>query len=198
MDEKLKYIPDKELVDMFFNGDNSAFEVILLRHKNRVFTYIYNLVKESNLADDIFQDTFIKVIDTIKSGKYNDEGKFLSWVLRIAHNKVIDHYRFLAADRTINNEDSGVDLFSKLDLCDDAHQEYWEYETTLRKVEHFITLLPVDQQRVVLLRYFRELSYKEIADIEDISINTALGRMRYALLNMRKMMSKPGAFVPGV
>lgn len=178
---------DEQLVQRFFEGDNSAFETLLLRHKDRVYTYIYNIVREPNLADDIFQETFIKVIDTVKTGRYNSEGKFVGWVLRIAHNKVIDHFRRISSDKTVDNNGE-QDIFNRIELCDNSHNEAIEREMRLRQVEHTITLLPNDQQRIVMMRYYRDLSFKEIAEIEDISINTALGRMRYALINMRKMI----------
>ncbi|MGM9806340.1 MAG: RNA polymerase sigma factor [Candidatus Aphodosoma sp.] len=180
---------DEQLVKSFCHGDNAAFETLLLRHKDRVYTYIYNLTHNAPLADDIFQETFIKAIDTIKSGNYSSEGKFLAWVLRIAHNNVIDHYRRAASDKTISNSDDTPDVFNRMELCDTSHHEAVERENSLRQVEHLITLLPDEQQRIVLMRYYRDLSFKEIADIESISINTALGRMRYALINMRKMIT---------
>lgn len=187
MNTKANYT-DEQLVVLYSEGDNHAFETLLLRHKNKIYTYIFNIVREPNLADDIFQETFIKVIDTIKSGRYSSEGKFIGWVIRIAHNKVIDHFRLIANDKTITN-DSDSDIFNNIDLCDNSHAEAMEREQRLRSVEHAITLLPIDQQRIVNMRYYKQLSFKQIADIEDISINTALGRMRYAIINMRKMFS---------
>lgn len=180
---------DEQLVDNFYRGDNSAFEALLMRHKNRVYSYIYNTVREAHLADDIFQETFIKAIDTIKSGRYSSEGKFLAWILRIAHNNVIDHYRRITSDRSVSNDDGERhDLFNRAELCDNSHIESIERERSLREVERLITELPDEQQRVVMMRFYRDLSFKEIAEIEDISINTALGRMRYAIINMRKMI----------
>ena len=179
---------DEQLIRLFFGGDNSAFEVLLMRHKDKVYTYIYNIVRESTLADDIFQDTFIKVIDTIKSGHYNSEGKFLGWTIRIAHNKVIDHFRRIAADKTLNSDDE-QDIFNKVELCDNSHIEAVEMELKMTEVEQMITRLPDNQQRIVMMRYYHDMSFREIADLEDISINTALGRMRYAILNMRKMIT---------
>lgn len=184
-------LSDEVLVNLFCNSDNSAFETLLMRYKDRVFTYIYNIVRESNIADDIFQETFIKVITTIKSGRYVSEGKFLGWLLRIAHNAVIDHYRKLASDKMVNNDDfEERDLLNNMTLCDTSSQDSSDREERLRDVEHIVSLLPVEQQRVVKMRYYKDMSFKEIADAEQISINTALGRMRYALINLRKYAAK--------
>lgn len=192
--EKIKsYVDmsDELLVNMFYNDDSRAFETLLLRHKDRIFTYIYNIVRESSTADDIFQETFIKVITTVKSGRYVNEGKFLGWLIRIAHNAVIDHYRKLAASKTISNDDfQERDLLNNAALCDTSAQDYTDKEECLKDVEHIISLLPKEQQRVVNMRYYKNMSFKEIADIEHISINTALGRMRYALINLRKQAEK--------
>jgi RNA polymerase sigma-70 factor (ECF subfamily) len=185
-------LTDEDLVRSFSEGDNGAFEILLMRHKDRVYTYIFNIVREHSIADDIFQDTFIKVITTIKQGRYYDAGnKFVGWVMRIAHNQTIDYYRRLASDKEISNDacESG-NLFNEASLCDYSAQDAIEKEETLRDIEMLISMLPDDQQRIVMMRYYQDLSFKEIADIEHISINTALGRMRYALINMRKTAQK--------
>ena len=186
--EVIKFVPsDEELVRKFAMGDNGAFELLLMRHKDRVYSYIFNIVHEHNVADDIFQDTFIKVITTIKQGRYYDAGnKFVGWLIRIAHNLTIDYYRRLASDKTILNDDYDVDLFNEVGLFDMSAQDVIEKEEILKDVEKLIDILPEDQRRIVMMRYYQDLSFKEIADLENISINTALGRMRYALLNMRK------------
>lgn len=182
---------DELLVSQFSKGDNSAFETLLLRHKQRIFSYIYNIVKEENIADDIFQETFIKVITTIKSGRYNSEGKFINWVTRIAHNLTIDYYRRLASEKTVSNDDyENYDILNSASLCDTSQQDYAEWEDLLTDVENLITLLPEEQRKIVTMRFYKKLSFKEISDIENISINTALGRMRYALLNMRRYAKK--------
>lgn len=182
---------DELLVSQFSQGDNSAFETLLLRHKQRIFSYIYNIVKEENIADDIFQETFIKVITTIKSGRYNSEGKFINWVTRIAHNLTIDYYRRLASEKTVSNDDyENYDILNSASLCDTSQQDYAEWEDLLTDVENLITLLPEEQRKIVTMRFYKKLSFKEISDIENISINTALGRMRYALLNMRRYAKK--------
>ena len=183
---------DEELVNRFAKGDNGAFETLLMRHKDKVYTYIFNIVREHSIADDIFQDTFIKVITTLKQGRYYDAGnKFAGWLMRIAHNQTIDYYRRLASDKEISNDgyETG-DLFNEVSLCDYSMQDTIEKEEALRDIETLISMLPDDQQRIVMMRYYQDLSFKEIADLEHISINTALGRMRYALINMRKNAQK--------
>ena len=182
---------DEELVISFVNGDNGAFESLLMRHKDKVYTYIFNIVREHSIADDIFQDTFIKVITTIKQGRYYDAGnKFVGWLMRIAHNQTINYYRRLALDKEISNDGYEVDLFNEVSLYDYSVQDMIEREEALRDIEMLISMLPDDQQRIVMMRYYQDLSFKEIADLEHISINTALGRMRYALINMRKNAQK--------
>lgn len=183
---------DEELVISFVNGDNGAFESLLMRHKDKVYTYIFNIVREHSIADDIFQDTFIKVITTLKQGRYYDAGnKFVGWLMRIAHNQTIDYYRRLASDKEISNDSYETgDLFNEVSLCDYSMQDTIEKEEALHDIETLISMLPDDQQRIVMMRYYQDLSFKEIADLEHISINTALGRMRYALINMRKNAQK--------
>lgn len=183
---------DEELVNRFAKGDNGAFETLLMRHKDKVYTYIFNIVREHSIADDIFQDTFIKVITTLKQGRYYDAGnKFVGWLMRIAHNQTIDYYRRLASDKEISNDSYEIgDLFNEVSLCDYSMQDTIEKEEALHDIETLISMLPDDQQRIVMMRYYQDLSFKEIADLEHISINTALGRMRYALINMRKNAQK--------
>ena len=183
---------DEELVDRFAEGDNVAFETLLMRHKDRVYTYIFNIVREHSIADDIFQDTFIKVITAIKQGRYSDVGnRFVGWLIRVAHNQTLDYYRQLASEKVISNDNyEDVDLLNRVELCDMSAQDSIEKEETFSALEHLIMLLPDDQRRVVMMRYYQDLSFKEIADLEDISVNTALGRMRYALINMRKYVEK--------
>ena len=185
-------LTDEDLVRSFAEGDNGAFEILLMRHKDRVYTYIFNIVHEHSIADDIFQDTFIKVITTLKQGRYYDAGnKFVGWLMRIAHNQTIDYYRRLASDKEISNDSYETgDLFNEVSLCDYSMQDTIEKEEALRDIETLISMLPDDQQRIVMMRYYQDLSFKEIADLEHISINTALGRMRYALINMRKNAQK--------
>ena len=185
-------LTDEDLVRSFAEGDNGAFEILLMRHKDRVYTYILNIVHEHSIADDIFQDTFVKVITTIKQGRYYDAGnRFVGWLVRIAHNQTIDYYRRLASEKIISNDGCEErDLFNEIKLFDDSAQDAIEKEETLRDIEMLISMLPNDQRRIVMMRYYQDLSFKEIADLENISINTALGRMRYALINMRKNAQK--------
>lgn len=185
-------LTDEYLVRKFAKGDNGAFETLLMRHKDRVYTYIFNIVHEHSIADDIFQDTFIKVITTIKQGRYYDAGnKFVGWLVRIAHNQTIDYYRQLASDKEISNDECEVgNLFDEVSFYDYSIQDVIEKEEALHDIETLISMLPDDQQRIVMMRYYQDLSFKEIADLEGISINTALGRMRYALINMRKNAQK--------
>ena len=177
---------DQVLVQNFLNGDSIAFEKLLLRHKNRVYAFIISKVKNSDLADDIFQDTFIKVINSLNKGKYNEEGKFLPWMMRIAHNLVIDYFRKSAKMRMVR-ANSDFDIF---DILDDGSKNQEEIminnqvnSDLLKLIEH----LPPDQMEVLKLRYFKDMSFKKISDITGVSINTALGRMRYALINLRKL-----------
>ena len=183
---------DEDLVRSFAEGDNGAFEILLMRHKDRVYTYIFNIVHEHSIADDIFQDTFVKVITTIKQGRYYDAGnRFVGWLVRIAHNQTIDYYRQLASDKEISNDECEVgNLFDEVSFYDYSIQDVIEKEEALHDIETLISMLPDDQQRIVMMRYYQDLSFKEIADLEGISINTALGRMRYALINMRKNAQK--------
>lgn len=178
---------DQELVKLYLNGNETVLEELLKRHKSKIYTSIYLLVKDQYLAEDIFQDAFIKVINTLRSGRYNEEGKFLPWVMRIAHNLVIDYFRREKRAPVITSAD-GTDVFNLLQF----HEENAE-DKILREQTHFdlramIHLLPDDQKEVLIMRHYADLSFKEIADLTDVSINTALGRMRYALNNLRKMM----------
>ncbi len=181
---------DYELVQEFVNGSESAIEILIKRHKNRVFTYVMLMVKNEQLAEDIFQDTFIKVIHSLKAGKYKDNGRFLSWVIRIAHNLVIDHFRKEKQMNTISNDDTVVDLFNNRKLADKNIEDHIIYDQVCVDIRTLIERLPEDQKEVILLRHYGDLSFKEIADQTGVSINTALGRMRYALINLRKLIEK--------
>ena len=184
-----KIVTDYELIQRFIKGEQSCFDQIIHRHKNKVFAYISLYIRDQALAEDIFQDTFLKVIQSVKTGRYQDNGKFLSWVMRIAHNLIIDHFRRLKQMNTMSNDDYESDLFNTKSLSD-ANVEDIIVKTQIRKdVRKLISQLPDDQREVVILRHYAGLSFKEIADVTDVSINTALGRMRYALINIRKMMT---------
>ncbi len=178
---------DNALVQLYIDGREAALEELVHRYKSKIYTSLYLLVKDSYLAEDLFQDTFIKVIRTLKSGRYNDEGKFLPWVLRIAHNLVIDYYRKEKRTPVIINSD-GFDIFEVLQFYDESAEERLIREQTYRDLRKLIQLLPDDQKEVLIMRHYGDMSFKEIADVTQVSINTALGRMRYALNNLRKMM----------
>jgi len=183
-------LSDNELVKKFVEGDRNSIEILISRHKNRVFSYILLIVKNQELAEDIFQDTFIKVIRSLKRGKYIENGKFVSWVLRIAHNLVIDHFRKLKLNGTISNDASDVDIFNSQKFSEDNIEDQLVYDQILTEVKGLIKELPEDQQQVIYMRHYLGLSFKEIADQTGVSINTALGRMRYALINLRKLVEK--------
>lgn len=181
-------ITDYELIERFIKGDESCFDQIIRRHKNKVFAYISLYIRDQALAEDLFQDTFMKVIQSVRSGKYQDNGKFVSWVMRIAHNLVIDHFRRLKQINTVSNDDYESDLFNSRKLAEATVEDDMIRKQILKDVRKMISCLPDDQREVVILRHYSGLSFREIAEITDVSINTALGRMRYALINMRKMM----------
>lgn len=184
----IKSMTDEELIRQFANGNNQAFDVLLSRHKGRVFTYILMVVRNRDLAEDIFQESFMKVIMTVKQGRYTESGKFYAFVTRIAHNLIIDHYRRERNENTVSNEEFGeVDLFNNVKLCDDTVEDVLVRSQVLDDVTKLMRHLPENQQEVVKLRFFEDYSFKEIADMTGVSINTALGRMRYAVLNMRRM-----------
>jgi len=186
--DMIKSMTDEQLICQFANGNNQAFDVLLNRHKSRVFTYILLIVRNRDLADDIFQEAFMKVIMTIKQGRYTEAGKFYAFVTRIAHNLIIDHYRRERNENTVSNEEFGeVDLFNNLKLCDDNVEDTLVRNQVFDDVNKLMRHLPENQQEVVRLRYYEDYSFKEIADMTGVSINTALGRMRYAVLNMRRM-----------
>ena len=183
-------VTDQELVNRFTRGDSSAIEILIKRHKNRVFTYIVLIVKNQQLAEDIFQDTFIKVIRSLREGKYKDNGKFVSWVIRIAHNLTIDHFRKEKQINTFSNEDYETDIFNSKKLSDGTIEDMLVENQIVKEVRLLIEELPEDQKQVILLRHYGGLSFKEIAEQTEVSINTALGRMRYALINLRKLIEQ--------
>ena len=178
------------MVQAYIKGDHSAIEVLINRHRNKVYTYILLTIKNQQLAEDLFQETFIKVIQSLRGGKYKDNGKFLSWVIRIAHNLIIDHFRKEKQMNSISNDDSEVDLFNSKKLSDSNIEELIINSQIKSEIRILINELPDDQREVVLLRHYGGLSFKEIADQTDVSINTALGRMRYALINLRKLIQE--------
>ncbi len=185
------YIPtDNELVNEFVSGSQKAIEVLIRRHHKRVYGYILLLVKNQTIAEDIFQDTFMRVIKSLKEGRYTDNGRFVSWVMRISHNLIIDHFRRERQNNTLSNDSCPMDIFNSSKFSDKNIEDSLVYDQVMSEVRDLVDLLPDDQKEVVLLRHYAGLSFKEIAEQTNVSINTALGRMRYALINMRKMISE--------
>lgn len=183
-------ISDYELIQKFIKGEQSCFEQLIHRHKNKVFAYISLYIRDQALAEDLFQDTFMKVIQSVRSGKYQDNGKFISWVMRIAHNLIIDHFRRIKQMNTVSNDNYESDLFNSKKFADSTVEDDMIKRQIQKDVRKMISQLPDDQREVVILRHYAGLSFKEIADLTEVSINTALGRMRYALINMRKIMAE--------
>ena len=180
---------DQELVKLYISGKDLAFEQLMAKHKEKVYTKIYLMVKNRDVAEDIFQDTFIKVINTLRKGKYNEEGKFLPWVLRIAHNLTIDHFR-KDKKMPLVRSDEKYDVFSSIKQSDLNVEDQIVQDQILGNVKKLIKELPQEQKEVVLMRIYYKMSFKEISESLNISINTALGRMRYALINLRKIVDE--------
>jgi RNA polymerase sigma factor (sigma-70 family) len=180
-------ITDQNLVKQYVQGNEACLEMLINRHKNRIFTTIILIVKDSYIAEDLFQETFIKIINNLKKGKYNEEGKFLPWAMRIAHNMAIDYFRKMKRMRTITDS-SGDDVFRTIKIAVENREEQIIRTEKEDMVRLAINRLPEEQRQVLILRHYGNLSFKEIAAMTDVSINTALGRMRYALTNMRKIM----------
>jgi RNA polymerase sigma-70 factor (ECF subfamily) len=179
---------DSELVSLYIAGNEKAFETLVLRHKNRVFTSIMLIVKDSDVAEDLLQDSFIKAVHTMKSGRYNEEGKFSSWISRIAHNLAIDHFRKEKRNPTIQLEDNNK-AFNSLTYAEDSAEALQIREETFGRLKAMIETLPENQREVLIMRHYADMSFQEIADATGVSINTALGRMRYALINLRKKLA---------
>ena len=182
-------LSDQELVKKYLNGDNTSFEILLTRHKSRIFAFIMSKIKNRDLSEDIFQDTFIKVINSLQKGKYNEEGKFLPWMMRIAHNLVIDHFRKETKMRKVRPT-AKFDIFDVLDDGNKNQEDVMMQTQVHADLNVLIEQLPKDQKEVLKMRYFEDLSFKQISDLTGTSINTALGRMRYALINLRKLAEK--------
>ena len=180
-------LTDDVLVAHYMEGNNKAFDELLARYQGKLFNYIYFIVRNQEIAEDIFQETFVKAITTIQQGRYTASGKFGAWLTRIAHNMIIDGFRQERSENTISNDETEVDLLNDMDLCDDNIETQIINEQTLADVRRLVDALPDNQREVVYMRFYQDLSFKEIADITGVSINTALGRMRYALLNMRRI-----------
>jgi RNA polymerase sigma-70 factor (ECF subfamily) len=183
-------LSDEELVKSFVSGNQKCFDVLLERHKQKVFSYIFLMVRKQELAEDIFQDAFLKVHHTIMEGRYAESGRFASWVMRISHNLIIDHFRRQKHFPMVYNDDYPKDLFNHPKYSDSNIEEQMVFEEVLKDVSQLVELLPDNQKEVVKMRHYLGLSFKEIADETNVSINTALGRMRYALINLRRMMEE--------
>ena len=182
-------ISDQELIGKYLAGHESALEKLIRRHKNRVYAYILMVVKDKELAEDLFQDTFIKVINTFRSRQYKEEGKFIQWVMRIAHNLIIDYFRKSKRIPIVENNDD-YDIFDKVRIPVESVEEQIITEQIHRDVKKLIDYLPKEQKDVLVMRHYGDMSFKDIAEVTNVSINTALGRMRYALINLRKLVKE--------
>lgn len=188
--ENLTGLSDDKLVKAYMDGNNEAFDTLLKRHQSRVFNFIIKVVKDEDAANDIFQDTFIKALLTIKQGRYTETGKFGGWLSRIAHNLIIDYYRQEKSENLQSTDLNNSDILNRKELCGGTIEDQIVEEQTRDDVKSLIDRLPEFQKEVLKMRYYQGLSFKEIAEITDVSINTALGRMRYALINLRRMASE--------
>ncbi len=184
----VQVLSDQVLLNHYLSGDRTAISQLIERHSRRVRDYINLMVKDRDLAEDLFQETFIKVVRVIDEGRYVDNGKFLSWVLRIAHNQVIDHFRMQRQNKSVNESDSGYDILGSLRFTEGSVEDALVSEQIESDIRRLVKLLPDEQREVVMMRYFAGLSFKDIAEQTNVSINTALGRMRYALINLRKII----------
>jgi len=182
-------LTDQQLIHLFKDGQNEALETLLLRHKDKLYTSIFLLVKDKYLAEDLFQEVFIRVIDTLRSNRYTEEGKFLPWAMRIAHNLCVDHFRRVKRTPTIKTSDNH-DIFEVLNFNEDNAEQKIMKNQSYERIRKMLDLLPEEQREVIVLRHYADLSFKEIASLTNCSINTALGRMRYGLINLRKMMTE--------
>jgi RNA polymerase sigma-70 factor (ECF subfamily) len=195
----LSKLEDKELVSIYINGQEKAFEVLLNRHKNKIYNYILMKIRDQALSQDIFQETFIKIINTLKKGNYNEEGKFLPWAMRIAHNLMIDHFRKTNKVRMISESSSRSEdftIFDLLEVQDNNVEDDMMYNELVSQMVELIDHLPDSQRDILNMRIFKGMSFKDIAKKEQVSINTALGRMRYALINIRKLIEKYNLVTP--
>jgi RNA polymerase sigma-70 factor (ECF subfamily) len=182
-------VADNELIVSYLNGNENSLQQLILRHQRKIFTSIVVLVKDKELAEDIFQETFIKIINTLRSGNYQEEGKFIHWAVRIAHNLVIDYFRKNNRMPMLRDSDD-YSVVNNLKLTDDNIEDRMVREQLHKEIRLLVEELPFDQREVVIMRHFADMSFKEIAETTDVSINTALGRMRYALINLRRLIKK--------
>ncbi len=193
--KKLRNLSDEELVKLFVEGKTECIEVLIERHKSKVFSYIVMCVKQYEIAEDIFQDTFLKVVQSLKAGRYQENGKFSSWVMRISHNLIIDHFRRLKNMSCISKDECDYDLFNQAKFSEASVESKMVYEQLLSDIGKLVKHLPDNQREIIEMRHFKGLSFKEIAEETNVSINTALGRMRYAILNLRKMADENNLIV---
>lgn len=193
----MKNLSDDRLVHLYEQGKNEAFDELLYRYKEKLYTYIYMIVQNRELAEDIFQDTFTRVIVNIKQGRYNEKGRFLGFLFRVAHNLIVDLYRQEQNAQFVNPSEAGYDIFNNKDLCDPSFEDQMTDLQIKQDVRRLINYLPNSQREIIMMRYFKGMSFKEIADIKQISINTALGRVRYAILNMRKIAEQHNIILAG-
>lgn len=185
-------MPDEALVAEYAAGNNEAFDCLLKRHENRIFSFIYSYVRDNDIADDIFQETFVKAITTIKQGRYNESGRFIAWLSRIAHNLIIDYFRQVKSDNTVSSDTTDGLLLNKKELSEGTIEDSIVASQIQDDVRKLVEALPESQREVLEMRYYKDMSFKEIADATGVSINTALGRMRYAILNMRRLAETNG------
>lgn len=185
--EDMNMLTDEQLVCLYAEGENTAFDVLLQRHQNRIFSYIYNIVKDKDLADDLFQETFVKAIVTINQGRYTENGKFPAWLTRIAHNLIIDYYRQEKAQAQLSCDNDDINILNRKELSEETIEDAIVRRQILSDVKLLVQELPESQKEVLEMRYYMDMSFKEIAEATGVSINTALGRMRYAILNLRKI-----------
>ena len=178
---------DEQLISLYVDGKNEAFDALLERHKDRLFMYIFHAVKDEDAANDIFQDTFVKAIMTIKQGRYVENGHFPAWITRIAHNQIIDHFRQIRAENSQSTDDEDVNILNRKELAGGTIEDDMITSQIHDDVRRLVKILPDNQREVLVMRYYKNMSFKEIADTTGVSINTALGRMRYAILNMRRL-----------
>lgn len=180
-------LTDDALVNLYLQGNNQAFDELLNRHKDRLYSYIYFIVRSRDVADDIFQETFVKAIVTLQQGRYNSDGKFSAWLTRIAHNLVIDQFRQERNENVISNDESEIDFFNNAAYSESTIEARMVNTQVLKDVRRLVNSLPDNQREVIYMRYYQSLSFKDIAAITGVSINTALGRVRYAVMNLRRM-----------
>ena len=187
----LKTLTDEVLVRLYVEGNNEAFNVLLDRYESKVFTYINFIVRNREVAEDLFQDTFMRVVATLKGGKYAEQQKFSAWLMRITHNILVDYFRQVNNEKNISNDENEIDLFNDIKLADENNVETQIIQTqNLSGLQQIIKMLPDNQQQIINLRFYQDMSFKEIADVTNVSINTALGRMRYAIMNLRRIVDE--------